>query len=357
MSKKPNKVNAEKEQARRKSITLLFAFVAMLIVFSVVLLVIVYLYIMISTGAMITDGILNNNLFFFSTIAVVIVLAPTISIVLTKLFFNPITKVIKAIDKLAEGDYKEHIETKGNEMPLFKDMNNSVNKLAEELQNTEVLHTDFINSFSHEFKTPIVSISGFAKELKDNPQLTEEQKKEYLNIIYSESMRLSDMATNVLNLSKVEHETILKNVVKYNISEQIRTCFLILEDKWSPKNIEPDFNFPEVIIQANEELMYQVWINLLGNAVKFTPENGTIRVRIDEGDELITFSIENSGSHFNETNKDLLFKKFYQEDSSHTHQGNGVGLAIVKRIVDLHHGSVEALNTTLGVEFIVRLPK
>lgn len=154
--------------------------------------------------------------------------------------------------------------------------------MAEELENTQMLRSDFINNFSHEFKTPIVSIAGFAKLLRRG-NLTDAQKEEYLAIIEEESLRLAAMATNVMNLTKVENQTILTDLTTFNLSEQIRACVLLLEEKWSRKELDLDLEFPEYTIRANEELLKQVWINLLDNAIKYSPNYGEIGVRIPRG--------------------------------------------------------------------------
>ena len=213
-----------------------------------------------------------------------------------------------------------------------------------------------MNNFSHEFKTPIVSISGFTKLLKKG-NLTKEQETEYLNIIDEESSRLTYMATSVLKLIKVENQTILSNITKFNLSEQIRNCILLLEDKWSKKNIELQLDFDEFYIHANEELLKQVWINLLDNAVKFTPEKHLIKVDIKEKDENIIVSIINTGSEIPASRQKHIFNKFYQADESHSSQGSGLGLAIVKKIVDLHKGQICVISGNQKTIFLTTLHK
>ena len=227
--------------------------------------------------------------------------------------------------------------------------------MAEDLENTEMLRSDFINNFSHEFKTPIVSISGFAKLLKHG-DLTEEQKAEYIGIIAEESSRLASMATNVLNLTKVENQTILTGQTTFNLSEQIRGCILLLESKWSAKNIEFHIDFDEYDVYANEEMLKQVWINLIDNAVKFSPDYGIVSVGISENNGLITVSVTNSGTDIPTESIDRIFNKFYQADESHSSEGNGIGLAIVKQAVKLHGGTVAADSRKGRTTFTVMLP-
>lgn len=258
------------------------------------------------------------------------------------------------MNSLASGRYDTRIDMDGLE--LTRDVSESFNKLASELENTEMLRSDFINNFSHEFKTPIVSILGFARLLKKGG-LTEVQQKEYLDIIEEESDRLSNMATNVLNLTKVENQTILTDVTEFNLSEQLRSCIILLEKKWSAKALEIAVDFDEYTVQGSMELLKQVWINLLDNAVKFSPEGGTVSVRIEENDNSLTVAVSNTGPEIPQENLSRIFDKFYQGDLSHSSEGSGIGLAIVKSIVQLHGGTVEAVSSRGMNTFTVKLPK
>lgn len=275
-----------------------------------------------------------------------------------KTLLKPVNRLIHNMNRLASGDYSARMifgKPFGNSS-VASSVTDSFNIMAEELQNTEMLRSDFINNFSHEFKTPIVSIAGFAKLLKRG-NLTEEQRMEYLDAIEEESMRLSKMATNVLNMTKVENQTILSNTNAFNLSEQIRSCFLLFENKWSNKNIEFDLEFDEYFINANEEMLKQVWINLIDNAIKFTPDYGTIRIKITEQQNDFIVSVKNHGSEISPENQEKIFKKFYQEDESHSGEGNGIGLAIVKKIVELHKGEILVNSKNKITTFTVRIPK
>lgn len=250
--------------------------------------------------------------------------------------------MIRSIRALAAGEYNTRLYF-GNPLkkhPTFWALSESFNTLAEELQNTEMLRSDFINNFSHEFKTPIISIAGFAKLLKRG-KLSENQKLEYMDIIEEESLRLSYMATNVLNLTKVENQAILTDVTTYNLSEQVRSCVLLLENRWMKKHLEFLLEFDEYEIQANEELLKQVFINLIDNAIKFSTEYGAVEIRIKEINKGYKISISNAGEEIPQESIRKIFNKFYQADESHAAEGNGVGLAIVKKIVELHKGSIE----------------
>ena len=190
---------------------------------------------------------------------------------------RPLNTLIEAMNQLAHGKYDIRINL--GKHRISQELTDSFNTMAEELENTEMLRTNFINDFSHEFKTPIVSIKGFAKLLqKDN--LDQKTHDKYLQIIETESSRLADMATNVLNLNKIEKQTILSNITSFNLSEQIRNCLLLLEKKWSNKNLNLIIDFDEHQIAGNQELLYQVWINLLDNAIKFAPRDGKLGIKI-----------------------------------------------------------------------------
>lgn len=281
-----------------------------------------------------------------------------VAVAVSKFPLKPIRDLIDGMDSLASGDFKTRVRV-GKIMrryPAFVEVSESFNKMAEELESTEMLRSDFINNFSHEFKTPIVSIAGLAKVLKRG-NLCQEEQDQYLSAIEEESMRLSYMATNVLSLTKVENQTILSDVTEYNLSEQIRSCILLLENKWSRRDLELQLEFGEHMISANEELLKQVWINLLDNAVKFTPDGHTIQVRISETDHSITVDVLNTGSEIPKESQAKIFNKFYQADESHATQGNGVGLAIVKRIAQLHGGTVTVSSENEVTVFTVELPK
>ncbi len=219
-----------------------------------------------------------------------------------------------------------------------------------------MLRSDFINNFSHEFKTPIVSIAGFAKLLRVG-NLDNDETENYLKIIEEESLRLLYMANNVLNLTRVENQTILTNVTRYNLSEQIRSSILVLTDMWTQKELELNIEFDEYMIEANKELLEQTWLNLLNNAIKFSDQGGTITVTISEDNNDIIVSISNQGQTIPEESMDKIFNKFYQADESHAEEGNGIGLAIVKKVVDLHNGQVWAQNKNGATTLSVALPK
>lgn len=263
------------------------------------------------------------------------------SVFASKIPMNPFNKLIAQMNRLAAGDFGTRLDfgKKLSSNPAFYGISESFNKMAEELEHTEVFRGDFINNFSHEFKTPIVSIAGFAKLLRKG-NLTEKQKEEYLTIIEEESLRLASMATNMLNLTRVENQIILTDISSFNLSEQLRSCILLLEDKWEKKQIDFKIDFEEHMISGNEELLKQAWINLLDNAIKFSPESGVIELHITMGKGTVNVAIINSGEEIPPSAQARIFNKFYQADTSHSVEGNEIGLAIVKRVAKLHGGSI-----------------
>jgi len=282
-----------------------------------------------------------------------------VSFIVFNIPMGPVNQVVNGMNRLASGEYSTRIKMGG--IKIADDVTNSFNKLAEELENTEMLRSDFINNFSHEFKTPIVSILGFAKLLKRG-NLTEEQKFEYLDIIEEESERLSKMATNVLDMTKIDNQTILTDITRLNVAEQIRACVILLEKKWSAKNIDMQLEMDELFAKGNAELLKHVWINLIDNAVKFSDEDGEVLITLkackgnNSEEDKLCFSIRNGGRIISKDGLKRVFNKFYQDDKSHSSKGNGIGLSIVKHVVMLHEGEISVESGSEGTVFTVYLP-
>lgn len=279
-----------------------------------------------------------------------------LSVIFSRIFLSPFRKMIVATDKLASGDFSVRLDL-GEDSPELMKLSESFNHMAAELGNIEMLRADFVNNFSHEFKTPIVSMRGFAKMLKYE-NLSQEERNEYLDIIISESDRLSDLATNVLNLSKIENQTILSDQTTYNVSEQIRRVVALLENKWNARHMEIYLECEEINIYACAELLWQVWLNLLDNSIKFSPEYSVIEISVKQDAAETVFRFADQGCGIEEKSLARIFDKFYQSDMSHTTQGNGLGLTLVKKILSLHRGSVSVTATgSSGTTFEIRLPR
>ena len=305
------------------------------------------------------DYLINNRILLISAICIsCIAIGTGISFATMRIWVGRITRISQAMRDIAKGNFKKRVPEKKETEAITEigDLERSFNQMARDLEGIEMFRNDFINNFSHEFKTPIVSIRGFARQLQSG-SLTDEQKKEYIDIIVSESERLSIMSQNVLLLTKLENQNIVTEKTEFYLDEQIRKCILLLEKSWSEKNIELDIELDEIKYVFNEEMLSHVWINLLSNAIKFTPESGKIRCSLKKVNEGAIFEIEDNGNGMTDDVKSRIFEKFYQGDSSHSTMGNGIGLNIVQRIVYLAGGTVEVQSEPKkGAKFTIYLP-
>lgn len=355
--KKPKLI--KEKYKNRFSLTILFALVVFFVLALSIAIFVTATFTMSKFGMLEADKVNNPDIktLLIGVGLISIVIGFGVTMLTIKYPLKPFNQLITQMNRLSNGDFKARLKF-GKSVashPVFKETCDSFNKMAEELEGSQLLRWDFINNISHEFKTPIVSIAGFAKLLKRD-DLSDDQRAEYISIIEEESLRLSHVATNVLNLTKVENQSILTDVKNYNISEQIRSSLLLLEDKWTKKNIEPVIEMDELTISANEELMKQVWINLIDNAIKFSPDSEVVEISGESTRDSIIIRIKNKGA-IEENNLPKIFNRFYQADESHSKEGNGVGLAIVKRIIDLHRGNISVKSEKGFTEFTVILPK
>ena len=267
---------------------------------------------------------------------------------------RPIHSIIQAIHDVAEGrfDTKLHIEHPRE----FRELSHSFNQMTEELSGIEILRSDFIDNFSHEFKTPMVSILGFAKILRSK-KLSEEEQNEYLDIIIDEASRLTELSANILNLSRIESMSLPSDLSEFNLSEQIRQSILQSESKWMEKNLDFSLDIEELYIRGNEPLLKQVWLNLIDNAVKFSPENGKLELSLHRTSSSTVFSITDHGEGMEPAVVRHIFEKFYQGDTSHAAKGHGLGLSIAQKIIGLHKGEISVHSEPgKGSTFTVALP-
>ncbi|MEC0134197.1 MULTISPECIES: HAMP domain-containing sensor histidine kinase [Paenibacillus] len=305
-------------------------------------------------------GLLNEELAqdgFVLPIMVLIactIIGTTISAITSRKMVKSIRLFIEATERLASGDFSMRLQLKSP--PEFEILSENFNRMAEELGGIEILRTDFVNNFSHEFKTPIVSIKGFAEVLK-NDDLTKEERNEYLDIVIEESTRLASLASNVLELTQVETQKILTNKMRFNVGEQIRQSVLLLAAKFEKKHLKLNVNIQDYELSGNKELLNQVWLNLLDNAIKFTPEHGEIEVTMKKNEDNLVILVRDCGSGIHPEALPKIFDKFYQQDTSHSTAGNGLGLAIVKKIIHLHNGTISCESIPLqGATFTVTIP-
>lgn len=312
------------------------------------------IYFLFNMGILNEENIESAMLLPIITLIACAIIGIVVSSCSSKFVLKHVREFIEVTEKVSRGDFSVRLRIK--HPPEFKVLSENFNKMTEELGGIEVLRTDFINNFSHEFKTPIISIKGFAEILKDD-SLSKEERDEYLEIIIEESKRLSTLATNVLNLSKIETQTILKDKQRFNIGEQIRQSILLLDSEFQSKNILLDINIDDYYIRGNKEMLNQVWVNLFVNSIKFNKKNGMISIDMRKKEDSIFISITDTGVGISEESINKIFDRFYQGDRSHATKGNGLGLSIVKKIIDLHGGTIKCESIlSKGSKFIIALP-
>ncbi|WP_148322388.1 MULTISPECIES: HAMP domain-containing sensor histidine kinase [Clostridia] len=314
----------------------------------------VLMYLSFSIGILNERNIKSRMVLPVITLVSCILIGVIVSACSSRIVLKNVREFIEATEKLSRGDFSARLNIK--RPPEFRILSKNFNAMAKELGGIEVLRTDFINNFSHEFKTPIISIKGFAEILKDD-DLSKEEKNEYLDIIIEESKRLSSLATNVLNLSKIETQVILNDIQRFNIGEQIRQSILLLDSKFQSKNILLDINIEDCYVNGNKEMLNQVWVNLLDNAIKFNNKNGIVSVNMKKEEGNIFINITDTGLGITRESIPKIFDKFYQGDRSHSTNGNGLGLTIVKKIIELHGGTIECDSiVSKGTKFTIILP-
>lgn len=271
--------------------------------------------------------------------------------------FPILSGAIEAMNKIASGDFNVLVKT--NELDPFNEVADNINRMAKELGFLEKLRQDFISDVSHEIQSPLTSISGFATLLKKG-NLSENQISHYASIIETESKRLSKLSENLLRLSNLESEDNNLNLKNYQINKQIKSVLLMLEPQWSAKNITLDISLEETIICGDEDLLSQVFINLLNNAIKFTPEKGNISINLCNNEDGIECKISDTGIGISSEDQPRIFERFYKADKSRDRSlgGNGLGLSIVKKIIDLHGGKISLTSEIgKGTEFNIFLTK
>ena len=273
---------------------------------------------------------------------------------------RPVKIITDATERIMQGDFSVRIPP----MPDFagetgfNQITKAINKMAEELSGTETLRTDFIANVSHELKTPLAVMGNYATMLQ-RPGITEEEKNEYAKAISEASRRLAQLITNILKLNKLENQQIFPTSTEFDLGEQLCESILQFEDAWEAKglNIETDIA-DDIRIRSDPELLSLVWNNLLSNAVKFTPEGGTIGISLAADDHSVTVCVTDTGCGISPEVGRHIFEKFYQGDTSHATQGNGLGLALVKRVVDILNGEIGVRSVPgEGSAFTVRFQR
>lgn len=257
--------------------------------------------------------------------------------------------------KLHRGNFNVTINN-GNNLVEIDELTDNFNKMARNLSQLNFIQKDFINNVSHEFKTPLTVIQGYIRLLEDE-HITDDERKEYLKIIKEETNRLSILSSNSLKLSRIENQEKIINKIEYKLDEQIRKCIVSLEPYWQEKNIKFDIELDSIKIKQDKEILEQVWTNLIQNAIKFSDNNSKISVSAKIKNKTAIIKVKDNGIGIKDAEFERIFDKFYQADKSHSKEGNGLGLNIVKKIIDLSNGEIK-VNSKIGeyTEFTVLLP-
>ncbi len=305
--------------------------------------------------------VMHNGAVDWGRFAVVAVIFVTVlgifEILQYRLVKNHLEKICDMIESLAHGNYGKKIKV--TRSSVFKSLSNDINLLSEELRQVQMFRDDFVNSYSHEFKTPIASINGFAQLLMTDESLDEKTRKKYLRIIVDESNRLTGLANNTILLTQLDTQKIITDKKYYSLDEQLRRCVIMFSNDWMAKNIEfSGDGISEIMYFGNEDLMQHIWINLIHNAIKFTPENGKISVSSKVQNNSIFVAISDTGIGMTPENAQRIFDKYYTENRNSTSKGLGLGLSIAHKIAKLCGGRITVESKPdEGSTFTVELPK
>ena len=317
--------------------------------------IIVCIVLALAIDTLLTDWL--PNLWHIPLLADLILFSALISIFVTsflsRMFFDPIKKLREAMGKVADGDFTVELESKSSSKEI-QEIYTGFNLMTHELRSTEILQMDFLSSASHELKTPISAIEGYAALLRSCDDLTEEHRECVEKIIFN-TKRLSSLTSSILLLSKIENQEIPTNQSRFLVDEQIRQSIVALESQWVQKDIELDVELCEAEYYGNELLMRHVWDNLISNAIKFSPQGSTVKVSLTKKIGKIRFIVEDQGPGIPEDALNRIFDKFYQADSAHKQEGSGLGLALVEKVLSLEKGTVKAENLDSGCRFTVTL--
>jgi signal transduction histidine kinase len=298
----------------------------------------------------------GKTVLFVSGMVVVacLLLSLLLTLVANRLVLVPMHNIISAIEEVGRGNFDVRILS--DDKREIGSLARSLNRMIESLGSLETMRSDFIANVSHEFKTPIASIQGCAALLQDEA-LTPDERRQYTELIYNSAKRLSVLSTNILELSKLEHGEVEVRRDTFKLDEHLRQALLILQSDWQAKDIELDLDLPEVQYYGSDELLMQVWLNLLGNAIKFSEQGGTVHVTLEKLSSAVAVTVRDEGVGIEQAEQRLIFDKFYQADTSHKTEGNGLGLAMVRQIVTLLGADIEVVSAPgEGAAFTVVLP-
>lgn len=281
------------------------------------------------------------------------ILLGIIGAMLSKHLYKQTIDLANALEKAASGDF--HAKLDNRHAGTMAKAYENFNKLEEQLKKTSKMQDDFVNTYSHEFKTPITSIKGFAEMLLEE-ELPEEEKKKYLQIILEESERLTHLANTSILYTKLNSKEIVENKEEYYLDEQIRNCGIIMQSGLKEKNIDLECNLKKVKYYSNYNMMQEVWINLINNAIKYTNEGGKISILLNENNDNIIVTVKDNGIGMSKEQVEHIFERYYQADKSKHSKGLGIGLSIVYRVMELVGGKIEVESELgKGSKFIVTL--
>ena len=286
-----------------------------------------------------------------------ILLGTFFSIIVSKQILRPVDDLIRATERIARGDFSVPVPVRFRKNQ-FSRLIESFNEMERELSGIEIFRKDFIGNVSHEFKTPLNAIRGYVRELSD-PSLSKEERDEYIRIITEACDRLTGMTTGILLLSKLENQRFVSEREEFDLTEQVRDVILMQERDWTKKEIELSLDLDETVTySSNAEMLFHVWENLLSNAIKFCPERGgVIKIACHRAGNGVSVVFSDNGAGMTAETEKHIFEAFYQGDTSHKAEGNGLGLPLVRRIVDLHGGRVDVVSSPgEGATFTVYLP-
>lgn len=270
---------------------------------------------------------------------------------------RPTKTITAATEKIMSGDFSVRIQPmQSSGMEGFNQIAVAINQMAEELSGVETLRTDFIANVSHEMKTPLAVMQNYGTLLQ-SPDLSEEKRMEYAKGVTDASRRLSEMMTNILKLNRLENQQIFPETAAFDLGEQLCRCLLQFENVWEKKNIGIETDIAQdVKVEADAELLCLVWNNLFSNAFKFTGEGGTVSLSLTATEHQAIIKIKDTGCGMTAEVGAHIFEKFYQGDTSHSVQGNGLGLALVKRVIDIMHGEITVESVVgAGTTFTVKI--
>jgi signal transduction histidine kinase len=271
---------------------------------------------------------------------------------------GPFATIIDALERIAKGDFSTRLEDRHQGRGAVSELVQTVNNMALQLDQMEKMRQEFISNVSHEIQSPLTSIRGFACALQQN-DLSAEDRRHYLDIIEAESMRLSKLSANLLKLASLESDQVRFEPKPYRLDTQIRSLILASEPQWAGKRLEMDVTVDEANIIADEDLLSQVWINLLHNSIKFTPEGGSVRVALQRRADRLEVTIADTGTGIAPEDQPHIFERFYKADPSRRRSegGSGLGLSIAKKVVELHRGTIAVRSQPgAGAAFTVELP-